>query len=60
MAQTTDLCIAAHQDDIEMMAYAPIAACFDNASRSFAGCAVTETAPVRRVPACMRAIPMNR
>ena len=28
LERTTHLCIAAHEDDIEFMAYAPIAECF--------------------------------
>jgi LmbE family N-acetylglucosaminyl deacetylase len=51
MARTTDLCIGAHQDDIEIMAYGPIAACYGNggtrsdphtAGRAFAGVTVTD------------------
>lgn len=44
LAKTTDLCVAAHQDDIEIMAYAPIAACFDSPERSFTGCVVSDGA----------------
>ncbi len=40
----TDLCIAAHQDDIEIMAYAPIAACYDSGTRDFCGVVVTDGA----------------
>ena len=28
LSRTTDLCIAAHQDDIEIMAFAPSAKCY--------------------------------
>ena len=28
LSRTTHLCIAAHQDDIEFMAFSPIAECF--------------------------------
>ena len=44
LARTTDLCIAAHQDDIEIMAYGPIAACFDSPDRFFSGCVVSDGA----------------
>lgn len=37
MARTTHLAISAHQDDIEFMAYAPIAACFGKADNRFCG-----------------------
>jgi len=37
LCKTTDLCIAAHPDDIEIMAYAPIAACYNNPTRRFTG-----------------------
>ena len=30
LARTTHLCIAAHQDDTEFMAFSPIAKCFQN------------------------------
>jgi len=40
MKRTTDLCFAAHPDDIEIMAYGPIAACFDDPERFFGGCVV--------------------
>lgn len=39
-ARTTDLCIAAHQDDVELMCYPAIADCFGNPSRWF-GAVVT-------------------
>ena len=38
----TDMCIAAHQDDVEIMAYAPIAACYGK--DSFAAVVVTDGA----------------
>ena len=44
LARTTDLCIAAHHDDIEIMAYAPIAACFHHPERFFTGCVVCDGA----------------
>ena len=37
LARTTDLCIGAHQDDIEIMAYGPIAACYGDPTRAFTG-----------------------
>ena len=42
LARTTDLCIAAHQDDIEIMAAAPILASFQRADRWFSGVVVTD------------------
>ena len=42
LAQTTDLCIGAHQDDIEIMAYGPIANCYGKADRHFTGVVVTD------------------
>jgi len=44
LARTTDLCIAAHQDDIEIMAYAPIIQCYGKADRHFTGVCVTDGA----------------
>lgn len=37
LARTTDLCIAAHQDDIEIMAYGAISACYEQENRHFTG-----------------------
>jgi len=42
LKRTTDLCIVAHQDDIEIMAYGPIAICFGKADRHFTGVVVTD------------------
>lgn len=42
LARTTHLCIAAHQDDIEIMAYPGIAACHGSAERWFSGVVVTD------------------
>ena len=42
LARVTDLCIAAHQDDIEIMAYAPIVQCYGGKDRWFAGAVVTD------------------
>ncbi len=40
----SDMCIAAHQDDIEIMAYGPISECYDNKNRAFVGVVVTDGA----------------
>jgi LmbE family N-acetylglucosaminyl deacetylase len=44
LARTTHLCVAAHQDDIEIMAYHGIAECFGQADRWFSGVVVTNGA----------------
>ena len=44
LARTTHLCVAAHQDDIEIMAYHGIAACFGQACQWFSGVVVTNGA----------------
>ena len=44
IARTTHLAIAAHQDDIEFMAYAPISECFGRADRWFGAVVVTDGA----------------
>ena len=44
LARTTHLCIAAHQDDIEIMAYHGIAECFGRSDRWFSGVVVTNGA----------------
>jgi LmbE family N-acetylglucosaminyl deacetylase len=44
IARTTHLCIAAHQDDIEIMAYHGIAECFGRDDRWFSGVVVTNGA----------------
>ena len=44
LARTTHLCIAAHQDDIEIMAYHGIAECFGHKDKWFAGVVVTNGA----------------
>jgi LmbE family N-acetylglucosaminyl deacetylase len=41
LARTTQLCLAAHQDDIEIMAHGAIAACYGKRSAGFAGVVVT-------------------
>lgn len=40
----TDLCVAAHQDDIEIMAYGPISDCYDGKGKAFAGVVVADGA----------------
>jgi Uncharacterized proteins, LmbE homologs len=44
LARTTHLCVAAHQDDIEIMAYHGIAECFGRSDRWFGGVVVTNGA----------------
>ena len=44
LARTTHLCIAAHQDDIEIMAYHGIAQCFAQKDKWFGGVVVTNGA----------------
>ncbi len=44
LARTTHLCIAAHQDDIEIMAYHGIAECFGQRDQWFTGVVVTNGA----------------
>lgn len=44
LARTTHLCVAAHQDDIEIMAYHGIAECFGAADKWFSGVVVTNGA----------------
>jgi LmbE family N-acetylglucosaminyl deacetylase len=44
LSRTTHLCIAAHQDDIEIMAYHGIAECFGRKDRWFTGVVVTNGA----------------
>lgn len=42
LSRTTHLCIAAHQDDIEFMAYAPISECFGKPEKWFCGVVVSD------------------
>ena len=42
LARTTDLCIGAHQDDLEIMAYAAIAECYGQTDKHFTGVVVTD------------------
>jgi LmbE family N-acetylglucosaminyl deacetylase len=44
IARTTHLCLAAHQDDIEIMAYHGIAECFGRRDKWFSGVVVTNGA----------------
>jgi LmbE family N-acetylglucosaminyl deacetylase len=44
LQRTTHMCIAAHQDDIEIMAYHGVAECFGRPDRWFAGVVVTNGA----------------
>lgn len=44
LARSTHLCVAAHQDDIEIMAYHGIAECFGRSDRWFSGVVVTDGA----------------
>jgi LmbE family N-acetylglucosaminyl deacetylase len=44
LKRTTHLCVVAHQDDIEIMAYAGIATCLDRHDRYFTGVVVTDGA----------------
>jgi LmbE family N-acetylglucosaminyl deacetylase len=44
LARTTDLCVAAHQDDIEIMAFRGILDCFGRSDRHFTGVTVTDGA----------------
>jgi LmbE family N-acetylglucosaminyl deacetylase len=44
LARTTHLCVAAHQDDIEIMAHAGITACYGQTARHFTGVVVTNGA----------------
>ncbi len=44
LARTTHLCVAAHQDDIEIMAYPGIAECFGQNDKWFSGVVVTDGA----------------
>ena len=44
LARTTHLCVAAHQDDIEVMAFHGIVSCFGRGDGRFAGVTVTDGA----------------
>ncbi|HTZ19829.1 MAG TPA: PIG-L family deacetylase, partial [Opitutaceae bacterium] len=50
LARVTQLCVAAHQDDIEIMAHTGIAECYEGAHRrAFGGVVVTDGAGAPRV-----------
>jgi len=49
LSRTTDLCFAAHQDDIEIMAYSPIVNCFGKDDRWFTGVVITDGAGSPRI-----------
>jgi LmbE family N-acetylglucosaminyl deacetylase len=51
LARVTHLCVAAHQDDIEIMAYAGIADCFGRSDRAFGGVVMTNGAGSPRIGA---------
>jgi LmbE family N-acetylglucosaminyl deacetylase len=44
LSRVTHLCVAAHQDDIEIMAHSGISDCLDNPGRAFGGVVVTNGA----------------
>ncbi len=44
LARTTHLCVGAHQDDIEIMAQAGIAECFEAEGKFFTGVVATDGA----------------
>jgi LmbE family N-acetylglucosaminyl deacetylase len=44
LARTTHLCVGAHQDDIEIMAHAGVAACYGRDDKFFTGVVVTDGA----------------
>jgi LmbE family N-acetylglucosaminyl deacetylase len=44
LARTTALCVTAHQDDIEIMAFGPIAECFGKDDKWFTGVVITNGA----------------
>ena len=44
LARTTHICVSAHQDDIEIMAYHGVAECFGRADQWFTGVVVTNGA----------------
>lgn len=49
LAAVTHLCVAAHQDDIEIMAHAGIADCLDTPGKAFGGVVVTDGAGSSRI-----------
>ncbi len=49
LAAVTHLCVAAHQDDIEIMAHAGISDCLDTTGKAFGGVVVTNGAGSSRI-----------
>jgi len=49
LAAVTHLCVAAHQDDIEIMAHAGISDCLETAGKAFGGVVVTNGAGSSRI-----------
>lgn len=49
LASVTHLCVAAHQDDIEIMAHAGISDCLDTSGKAFGGVVVTNGAGSSRI-----------
>ena len=66
LSRTTDLCVAAHQDDIEIMAFGPAVKCYGLADKWFTGVVVTDGAGspravfMRDIPTRNEASPYNR
>ncbi len=54
LASVTHLCVAAHQDDIEIMAHAGIADCLDGAGKAFGGVVMTNGAGSPRTGAFLK------
>jgi LmbE family N-acetylglucosaminyl deacetylase len=54
LSRVTDLCLAAHQDDIEIMAFAGVADCLDLPGRAFGGVVMTNGAGSPRAGAYAR------
>ncbi len=54
LARVTHLCVAAHQDDIEIMAHAGIADCLDGKGKAFGGVVVTNGAGSPRTGAFLK------
>ena len=42
LSRTTDLCVCAHQDDAEIMAFCAISACYENADRWYTGVTMSD------------------
>ena len=54
LRRTTRLAISAHQDDIEIMAAAPILQCFQNEDLWFSGVVMTNGEAAHRVMTCIK------